>query len=72
MGNKNPKEIKKADYENCCSSFNDYFIKTKKEINLEKIKKDIDKKIEEKAQKNIIFDFIKTLLKKRKRRKNIK
>ena len=67
MGNKNPKEIKKSDYENFCSKFNDYFIKEKN--NLENIKKEIDKKIEEKEEKTIIFNLIKNLLEKEKKEK---
>ena len=65
MGNKSPEKIEKDDYENCCSTFNDYFMKAKKELYLEKLKKDILKKIEEGHQKTIDF-FIKSLLVKEK------
>ncbi len=69
MGNKNPKEIKKSDYENCCLSFKDYFMREKNELKLENIKKDINKKIEEKAKKIVLFKFIKSLLKIEKKEK---
>ena len=69
MGNKNPKEIKKFDYENCCLSFKDFFKREKNEIKLENIKKDINKKIEEKVKKTVIFNFIKNLLEKEKKEK---
>ena len=69
MGNKNTKEIKKSDYENCCLSFKDYFMREKNELKLENIKKDINKKIEEKVKKTVIFNFIKNLLEKEKKEK---
>ena len=69
MGNKNPKETTKDDYENCRSSFKDYFMREKNELNLENIKNDINKKIEEKAKKIVLFNFIKILLEKEKKEK---
>ena len=72
MGNKNLKEINKEDYEYYCKECNDYFIKAKNEFKLEKEKKEIEKKIEEKTKKIIVFSYIKILLVKEKKRKNIK
>ena len=67
MGNKST--IVNDDYENCCSTFNEYLMKTKNDIDLEKEKNEINKKIEEKAEKAIIFGFIKKLLEKEKKGK---
>ena len=64
MGNKAPKEIEKEDYENCCNTFVDYFIKAKNELEVEeeKRKKDIYNKFDECLKKNIIFELIKHFL----------
>ena len=69
MGNKAPEEIEKDDYENCCNTFVDYIIKTKNDLEVEKKKKDIYKKIEEKIKKTIIFEFINHFLKIKKKEK---
>jgi len=75
MGNDYSKELKdldKENYENSCSDFTDeYIIKQKDELELDKTNNEIDKKIEEKAKKNVVFDFIKKLLEKEKKEKII-
>ena len=70
MGNKGTKDLEKTDYEECCQAFNDYFLNSKKKLELEKSIKDVDTKFDEKAKKSIIFKFIKSLLEKEKK-KNI-
>ena len=71
MGNKSPKELKQEDYDDVCSAFDDYFKKiipeTKKKI--EKEKNDVNKKIDEKETKVILFEFIKRLIKLEKKEK---
>ena len=58
MGNKAPKEIKKEDYEHYCNEFNEYLLKTKNKLDLEKAKKIIDIKIEEKAKKKLFLNLL--------------
>ena len=68
MGNKGTKDLESTDYEDCCQAFNDYFLKQKKELKLEKCIKEIDTKFVEKAKKSVIFNYIKTLLEKEKKK----
>ncbi len=70
MGNKGTKDLESTDYEDCCQAFNDYFLKQKKELKLEKYIKEVDTKFVEKAKKSVIFNYIKTLIEKEKK-KNI-
>ena len=69
MGNKGTKDLESTDYEDCCQAFNDYFLNQKKELKLEKCIKEIDTKFLEKAKKSVIFNYIKTLLEKEKKKK---
>ena len=70
MGNKDSKEIEQTDYEECCNAFAQNLLgKKNDEKDVEKEKKDIDIKFEEKAKKKIIETFIKKLLVKEKNEK---
>ena len=69
MGNKHPQNIEKEDYENCCKTFKDFLSKLKNELDLEKVKNTIVKKIDEKTKKNLVFKFIENYLEKEKKEK---
>ena len=71
MGNKAPKEIEKDDYQECCKLFKDYFFDMKQKLQIENLKKDIDKKIDEKVKKTVLLIFIKHLLEKEKKERII-
>ena len=72
MGNKGTKDLEKEDYEGSCVAFKDFLTGQEEELKIEEAKNNINKKFDEKAKKDIILVFIKTLIEKEKKEKILK
>ena len=72
MGNKGTKDLEKEEYEESCKIFKDFLTGQEKELKIEEAKNNINKKFDDKAKKDIILVFIKTLIEKEKKEKILK
>ena len=72
MGNKGTKDLEKEDYEGSCVAFKDFLKGQEEELKIDEAKNNINKKFDEKAKKDIILVFIKTLIEKEKKEKILK